>query len=73
MSPAPLLLTDPIPAVLPILPDHWPCLTGLIEPSPQECPPFSYHLARTITPITIATIEYSTLELITNLTHQAKI
>jgi hypothetical protein len=73
MPPAPLLLTDPVPAALPILPDVRPCLTGVLALSPQECLPFSHHLARTIALITIAAFEIPTLKLITQLTHPTQI
>jgi hypothetical protein len=70
MSPFPLLLTDPIPEALPILPDDKPCLTIVLELSPQECPPFSHFLVRTITPTRIAAYEIPTLKLIIKLTDQ---
>jgi hypothetical protein len=73
MPPAPLLLTDPVPAALPILPDVRPCHTGLLSLCPQECLPFFHHLARTIPPTTIAAFEIPTLKLISQLIHPTQI
>lgn len=72
MSPFPLPLLDPLPEVIPSMPEDKPCLMIIQVQGPEQGVLFSQHLTRTVSAIAITLDEGPTLKLTINIIDQAK-